>query len=325
MLKFLKPFSFVPALVMMYLIFSFSSQDGITSSQLSYKISYKIVEAGSSLLGEEMDPWEIDSIATRYNGIVRKIAHMGEYFLLAVAVAFPLYVYGLRGILLMIVAGLFCVAFACGDEYHQSFTEGRSPSRRDVLIDSFGVFWGIILVRIIGWTGRKTIFRPFGKKRKQQADGDAQFYGNASCGAPRNGYQPQTPYGAPCNGCQQAPYGAPQNGYQPQTPYNASCNSCQQAPYGAPQNGCQPQTPYNAPCNGCQQAPYGAPQYVTPPVYQGQFPEDTTSDRLSEDMSLKKLVKDLKEQKKEGKKTKTPKVSRISDTPEIHEIDLDDP
>ena len=91
---------------------------------------------------------------------------MTEYFALAVAVSFPLYVYGLHGFLLMLVAGIICVGFSCGDEYHQSFVAGRSPAVKDVCIDSFGVFWGIILVRIIGWTGRKTIFRPRKKKKK---------------------------------------------------------------------------------------------------------------------------------------------------------------
>ena len=67
---------------------------------------------------------------------------MTEYFALAIAVSFPLYVYGLHGILLMFLAGLICVGFACGDEFHQSFIAGRSPSSRDVCIDSVGVFLG---------------------------------------------------------------------------------------------------------------------------------------------------------------------------------------
>lgn len=70
----------------------------------------------------------------------------------------------------MLVAGFICVAFACGDEYHQSFVSGRSPSKRDVAIDSFGIFWGIILARIVGWTGRKTIFRPFSDEALQKRD-----------------------------------------------------------------------------------------------------------------------------------------------------------
>lgn len=52
----------------------------------------------------------------------------------------------------MLVAGLICVGFAAGDEYHQSFVDGRGPSKKDVMIDSIGVFAGIITVRIICWT-----------------------------------------------------------------------------------------------------------------------------------------------------------------------------
>lgn len=77
---------------------------------------------------------------------------MTEYFVLAVTVALPFYVYGLRGFGLVLVAGLICVGFACGDEYHQSFVEGRGPSIKDVGIDSIGVFLGIMVVRIFCWT-----------------------------------------------------------------------------------------------------------------------------------------------------------------------------
>ena len=100
--------------------------------------------------------------------IVRKTAHFTEYFLLAVSVAFPLYVYGVRGLWLMFSAGIFCVGYACLDEYHQSFVAGRSPGKRDVLIDSAGVFFGIIVTRIVGWTGRMTIFRPLSNRKKEK-------------------------------------------------------------------------------------------------------------------------------------------------------------
>ena len=160
----LKPLSFIPALLLMYMIFSFSGQTGDVSSQLSYKVSYKIVETADYVFDGNLETWQIDEWANKINFITRKLAHMTEYFALAVAVSFPLYVYGLHGILLMLVAGLICVGFACGDEYHQSFVAGRSPSVKDVCIDSVGVFFGIIVVRIIGWTGRKTIFKP--KKQK---------------------------------------------------------------------------------------------------------------------------------------------------------------
>lgn len=173
---FLKPLSFIPALLLMYMIYNFSAQPGDISSQLSYKVSYKIVETADTILETGMENWEIESWSYRIHGFTRKLAHMAEYFALAVAISFPLYVYGVRGIWLMLLAGIICVGFACGDEYHQSFVDGRGPSKRDVLIDSFGAFWGIILVRIVGWTGRKTIFRPFTKKKKAKTPKNVPVY-----------------------------------------------------------------------------------------------------------------------------------------------------
>lgn len=268
-LKFLKPFSFLPAILLMYIIFSFSAQDGATSADLSYQVSHKIVEVGGEVLGADLQPWEIDQLAMRFHIPVRKLAHMTEYFLLAIAVAFPLYVYGLRGILLLLSAGAICVAFACGDEYHQSYVAGRGPSKRDVLIDSVGVFLGIVLVRIIGWTGRNTIFRPFAKKKKE-ARYDARPQADAGPYYERANYS--DPYSDPRGNPYNSPYGDPYS-----NPYND--------PYSNPYS-----DPYDDPYSSPYSSPYGDP-----------YPEEEpsgTSDRLSEDMSLRKLVSDLKDQKK---------------------------
>ncbi|MFR2710965.1 VanZ family protein [Frisingicoccus sp.] len=139
-------------IAMMMLIFSFSSQTGVDSGQLSYRVSYKIVEVGGQILDKPLEDWQIDAYAQKIEGPVRKLAHMTEYFILAITVALPFYVYGLRGFPLLLVAGIICVGFACTDEYHQSFVAGRGPSMRDVCIDSVGAFFGIMLVRIVCWT-----------------------------------------------------------------------------------------------------------------------------------------------------------------------------
>ena len=89
---------------------------------------------------------------------VRKLAHVTEYFLLAASVSLPLYVYRIRGIALTIVAGIFCISCAYLDEYFQSFIAGRVSSTRDVLIDCIGIVLGILIVRICGYIGRKTVF-----------------------------------------------------------------------------------------------------------------------------------------------------------------------
>ena len=161
----LKPFSFVTALLMMYVIFSFSAQTGEVSGDLSYKISYKIVETKNELFNENKSPEELSCAADGIHYYVRKAAHMTEEFLLAVAISFPLYVYGVRGIWLMILAGIVCVGFAGLDEYHQSKVDARGPSVRDVGIDSCGALIGILLVQAFCWS---TLHTPGGKKSRKK-------------------------------------------------------------------------------------------------------------------------------------------------------------
>ena len=260
----LKPLSFLPALLLMYMIFSFSSQTGDVSSQLSYQVSYKMVEAADYVFDAGLEDWQIGEWANKINFITRKLAHMAEYFALAVAVSFPLYVYGLHGILLMLVAGIICVGFACGDEYHQAFVAGRGPSVKDVCIDSVGVFFGIIFVRIIGWTGRKTIFKPKEKvkktkvkkirgKKKQYAD--ETYYEDDYRQQP----YPRQPYGQ--DGYQKPPYGQDGRYQQPYGPEGGQ----QAPPYGR-------QQPYEQ--EGYRQPSYGQDRgYQEPPYGQGGYPQ----------------------------------------------------
>ena len=144
----LKPFSFLPALLVMYMIFSFSSQTGVDSGNLSYKVSYGIVSVADQVLERNLSEGDKEYYAGQIELPVRKLAHMTEYCILAICISFPLYVYGLRGFWLFIFAGLFCVAFACTDEFHQSFVAGRSPAKTDVVIDSLGALIGIVLVQL---------------------------------------------------------------------------------------------------------------------------------------------------------------------------------
>lgn len=262
----LKPLSFVPALILMYMIFSFSAQPGDVSSQLSYKVSVKIVETADYIFDANLDYYQIDEWANKINFITRKLAHMTEYFALAIAVSFPLYVYGMHGILLMLVAGLICVGFACGDEYHQSFVMGRSPSTKDICIDSVGVFFGIIVVRIIGWTGRKTIFKPKKEKKKKLFKRNGKDIGYIEYEDPgqyqsqNGGYYQNQPQNGP-GYYQNQPQGAP--GYYQNQPQNGT-GFYQNQPQGAP--GYYQNQPQGAP-GYYQNQPQGAPGY-----YQNQPP-----------------------------------------------------
>lgn len=166
----LKPLSFLPAILIMYLIFTFSGQTGDTSAELSYRISCEVVEIQGKLQGEYYDDYTIAMMADQIHYKVRKAAHMTEYFFLAISVAFPFYVYGLRGFPLVVLTMIICVAFAGLDEYHQSFVAGRGPSKKDVLIDSCGALAGSIVVRIFCWLCLGLMPGRRKRRKRQQID-----------------------------------------------------------------------------------------------------------------------------------------------------------
>lgn len=168
----LKPLSFLPALGMLYFIFYMSSQDGTASGSMSYEVSKTIVLAYNKLFLKGYPNEILNELIYQIHPWVRKTAHFTEFFTLAVTVAFPLYVYKIRGFLLIILGELFCVGVAFLDEYSQSFVAGRSPSYRDMMIDSAGAFCGIIVAWIICYIGRKTVFKclsleNYRKKKKE--------------------------------------------------------------------------------------------------------------------------------------------------------------
>ena len=90
------------------MIYQFSAQEADISTDMSYKVSQKIVSTVNYVFDTGLDEYQISDYAWRINGITRKLAHMTEYFLLAIAMSFPLYVYGLRGRIPSILRGRAC-------------------------------------------------------------------------------------------------------------------------------------------------------------------------------------------------------------------------
>lgn len=90
--------------------------------------------------------------------IVRKAAHTGEYFLLAILTFFAVWLtwHRARPFWAFLIASLYAVS----DEIHQHFIPGRACQLRDVLIDSTGAIAGILFCMAAA-----AIFRHL-KKRK---------------------------------------------------------------------------------------------------------------------------------------------------------------
>lgn len=79
---------------------------------------------------------------------LRKSAHFGIFASLAIV----LFLFSKRWFSTknsFIISLVIAVGYASIDEFHQGFTPGRSPLWQDVVIDSFGALFGLVLVTVI--------------------------------------------------------------------------------------------------------------------------------------------------------------------------------
>lgn len=144
----LRMLSFLPTIVMLCVIFSFSGQQGDASSEISHGVTYKIVEFERKIKGEQMDSDRMEQRVEEIHFYVRKMGHVSEFFLLELAMTIPCLVYGVKGKRFALYP-LGCAVFCAGmDEFHQLFISGRDGALRDVLIDSIGIVLAVALVQI---------------------------------------------------------------------------------------------------------------------------------------------------------------------------------
>ena len=111
----------LPAVLVSLLIFSFSS---IPGSEAKAVATVTIPHIEVPIL----------------NLLVKKGAHFLVYFALGQSYWFAFKEKSYRNRLLAV---LFAVLFSISDEIHQSWTMARSPSVVDLLIDGFGIWFGL--------------------------------------------------------------------------------------------------------------------------------------------------------------------------------------
>lgn len=126
-------------LVWMAVIFWFSAMPGEVSSEQSGTV-VELLLALLSHFGVKAESLDLSLLSL----LVRKAAHMTEYAVLFFLLRRALRLSGVRHPGLAALP--LCVLYAAGDEFHQSFTEGRGPSPVDVCIDGAGalLMWGLL-------------------------------------------------------------------------------------------------------------------------------------------------------------------------------------
>ncbi len=134
------------ALGLMAAIFGFSSQDGVESGGMSSIVSIPVTEIIVAMQEEAMQVAEVESLYFQVDHLVRKAAHFTEYALLGLLWGLFLRSYGIKTWILPFLIGS---VYAATDEVHQLFLPGRAGLISDVILDSVGVFFGVMLVRLI--------------------------------------------------------------------------------------------------------------------------------------------------------------------------------
>lgn len=139
-------------LVLWYgIIFSFSAQSGVASTEISMGVSGSLTEVLDFLTFGKIDTEALTQLARIIEHPIRKIAHFSEYALMGILVYIMLY-YPLKDRKQKILASVLWVAVsAAADELHQYFVPGRWASIKDVLLDTCGGFFGVVLCgRLLG-------------------------------------------------------------------------------------------------------------------------------------------------------------------------------
>lgn len=116
----------------MVLIFMLSNQNSTVSMNESGKV-IEFISSTSTTSNSNIDLWQI---------IIRKTAHILEYLVLYLLMYNYIRFYSKNPVKLSIILTLI---YACIDESHQLFVDGRDGKPLDILIDSIGIFIGYII------------------------------------------------------------------------------------------------------------------------------------------------------------------------------------
>lgn len=144
--------SWVAVFVWMIVIFYLSSQTAQDSNRLSKAVTSILVKIISLFSKIPIETSTIQNWLGIMNNTVREYAHGTIFFILIILLCNAFSKSGLQGWKLYAFAFAFCAIFACLDELHQTFVQGRGAEVKDFLMDCTGALIGLALYGIITWS-----------------------------------------------------------------------------------------------------------------------------------------------------------------------------
>ena len=130
-----------------FIIFGFSSQNGEKSGGINRKVTETILKVSSNY--NKLEEGEKEVVLHRTESIIRKIAHFSIYAVVGFLLMGLLSTYKIKDKWRIIITIIIGILYAMSDEFHQSFSPGRTPKITDVYIDTLGIILGALLVVLI--------------------------------------------------------------------------------------------------------------------------------------------------------------------------------
>ena len=128
----------------MLFIFIMSSFNGVMSSNQSGSIATLIYNIFNI------------SDTEKVSFIVRKCAHVSEFFILGILVINLISKYNVKYSYLN--SFIVCVLYASSDEFHQLFVPGRSGQVTDIFIDTIGTIFSLLVMYLFNKFRKKVCF-----------------------------------------------------------------------------------------------------------------------------------------------------------------------
>ena len=145
-IKIIRAMLIVMLLGIFYIIFGFSGQEGEKSGSISRQITEAITKNINQIQNKTEEQKEI--ALKKIEHVIRKLAHFSLYTVVGILMMSLMSTYSIKQMKRYGASLGVGIIYAISDEIHQSFIPDRTPAVGDVFIDTCGVVFGIILVRI---------------------------------------------------------------------------------------------------------------------------------------------------------------------------------
>ena len=128
-------------------IFGFSSQNAEESGGLSEKVTITVTKNVKKI--QDLEQTQKERVLSRIENVIRKIAHFSIYTLVGFLLMALFSTYNLKDRNRILASFVIGAIYASSDEIHQMFVDGRSAQVTDVMLDTLGVLFGILILMLV--------------------------------------------------------------------------------------------------------------------------------------------------------------------------------